>query len=219
MGTNLRAFLEKTNGKNFYVMDTETTGFTPDNADVIEISALKVYNDAGNFVLKGQYDSFINPHYPLPEKIVEFNKESGTGICDELLASQPDSDKVVDDLIKFFGKDYNELYVVGHNLDKFDTPFIEKLFETNGKDFVPEGSFDTLRFIQNIEGYRKGIHKLCNIHERTNKAFASGQQYHLSIDDCLATLDVMVYEKEEFEPNFVLEPVVKKPIFNFDFGR
>jgi len=216
MGINLKNFLEITNGKHFYVMDTETTGYKAYEADAIEVSALKVYNDNGNLTLVDKFDSFINPHYPLPPKIVEFNIESGTGICDELLSTQPDADVVAEKLVKFLGDDFNELYIVGHNSDKFDMPFIEKLLEAGGYELDVEGSFDTLLFIQSKEGIIKGAHKLGAIHERTDKAFASGQQYHLSIDDCLATLDVMMYELKRFHPEMIKEE--KKHGIQFDFG-
>ena len=190
---DLQRFLKVTNGKNFYVMDTETTGFKADNADAIEVSALKVYNDNGRFVIKGEYDSFINPHYPLPQAIVDFNQREGTGICDALLKDKPDADVVAEQLAEFFGEDMDNLFVVGHNIDKFDVPFIEKLMSAGGYDFMPI-TFDTLTYAKE---HFAGSHKLGAVFENTDKAFSKGNpKAHLSIGDCYMTLDVMNLEFE-----------------------
>ena len=198
---DLRSFLKETNGRCFYVMDTETTGFKADKFDAIEVSALKVLNNHGKFEIKGEFDSFINPHYPLPQAIVDFNQREGTGICDALLRSQPDADEVAERLNEFFGKDADDLYVVGHNIDKFDVPFIRKLLDAGCYDFYPE-TFDTLTYAKahysDINpATEKVSHALGIVFEHTDKIFSKAAleagtlKAHLSIGDCYMTLDVM----------------------------
>ena len=46
----LKRFMDVTDGNYFYVVDTETTRLEPEQCDVIEVSAIRVYNDGGIFI-------------------------------------------------------------------------------------------------------------------------------------------------------------------------
>ena len=98
----LKRFMDVTDGNYFYVVDTETTGLEPEQCDVIEVSAIRVYNDGGNFIPCKTFDMFINPGYSLPENIVEFNQKAGTGICDDFLKNKPDAATVAKCFADFF---------------------------------------------------------------------------------------------------------------------
>lgn len=179
--------------KSFYVVDTETTGFSPSTADAIEVSALKVEVKNGKFCVVDEYDNYINPQYPLPEAIVKFNEKNGTGICDEFLANKPLADEVAKELYDFLG---DNPVLVGHNLP-FDEGFINKLFTENlGVSLTPKESIDTLAVCRNKFS---GSHKLCDVHEMTDKTHSSeNPQYHNSLADCYATLDVLEYLKDRY---------------------
>lgn len=172
---------------HFFVVDTETTGFSTQNADIIEVSAIEVSRFCGKYFVENKFDMFINPCYPLPQAIVEFNERNNTGICDDFLKKQPKAYMVAQKLYEFLG---DSPVLVGHNLS-FDEKFINKLYVQNlGKCLEPKESIDTLAICR--EKF-SGSHKLCDVHKLTKKIHSSGKSYHNSLDDCLATLDVLEY--------------------------
>ena len=178
--------------KHFYVVDTETTGFSRYDADAIEVSALEVVQTNGKFQVVDTFDRYINPQYPLPPAIVEFNEKNGTGICDEFLADKPLAYEVARELHDFLG---DEPVLVGHNLP-FDEKFIEKLYTTIGEELTPEESIDTLAICRQK---MSGSHKLCDVHAKTKgRHSAEHPQFHNSLADCYATLDVLEHLKEKY---------------------
>ena len=182
--------------KHFFVVDTETTGFSRSNADAIEVSALEVEVRNGKFCVINEFDSYINPQYPLPQAIVEFNEKNDTGVCDEFLADKPLADEVAEQLHAFLG-DYPVL--VGHNLP-FDEKFIDKLYRENlGITLETADSIDTLAICRSK---MSGSHKLCDVFEQTKKTHSSSTpQFHNSLADCYATLDVLEHLKEKYYSN------------------
>ena len=195
--------------KEFFIFDTETTGLSPSNADLIEFSALKVKsynkrNDEGKmetvFEVLDEIDFYVNPGYKLPDNIVDFNKKNNTGIDDNLLREKglrPEAaaQKVVD----FLGKDP---VLVGHNSDAFDIGFVNKLLGNIGEQLTPKATADTLKIArQVIRNSKKGDLKLCNLFEKTDKTYSNNSpKFHTSIADCYATLDVLDYLIKEYAP-------------------
>lgn len=213
-------------GKMIVVMDTETTGLSAKDADVIEISAVKVrLAPAGSktpFVVLDTFDSYINPGYELPAVIVEFNRKNGTGICDEFLADKPNSATVAHELDSFFKKEpavTEDCILVGHNQETFDVPFIEKLMNAGGHSIPFQKTFDTYRYAKEIIPFAgKGTHTLGSLHEKTEGIFSSSASEgvaHTSIFDCLMTLDLVQHftsELEKARPIPTEPDVQKKPV-------
>lgn len=171
----------------FFVIDTETTGFNVEKNDAIEVSAVKVEKTNSGFKILEQFDSYIDPKYPLPDAIVKFNEENHTGINDELLSIAPDASKVAKELRAFMGDDP---IVVGHNV-KFDIKFINKLYSNIWRKFTPKDSIDTLAIAREKE---TGSHKLADMFQKSNKIYSeSVPNFHNSLADCYATLDVLDY--------------------------
>lgn len=178
--------------KHFFVVDTETTGFSRSNADAIEVSALEVVQRNGRFHVVDEFDRYINPQYPLPDAIVEFNERNGTGICDEFLADKPLAHEVAKELHDFLG---DNAILVGHNLP-FDEKFIDKLYQSIWKTLDTEESIDTLAICRQK---MSGSHKLCDVHAKTKgRHSAEHPQFHNSLADCYATLDVLEHLKEKY---------------------
>ena len=96
--------------QEYVVFDTETTGFTPYNDQMIEIGAVKIKNG----VVTDRFDELINPGRKLPEKIVEL-----TNITDEMLAPCDTEENATKRFLAFVG----DLPMVAHNA-KFDIGFI-----------------------------------------------------------------------------------------------
>lgn len=192
----LKRFMDVTDGNYFYVVDTETTGLEPELCDVIEVSAIRVYNDGGTFIPCKTFDMFINPGYPLPENIVEFNEKAGTGISDDFLKNKPDAATVAKLFADFLMLDKEKPVVVGHNIVAFDMPFLKKLMKVGcpDKEFEPV-PVDTLTISRAMYS---GSHSLGNLFKRTERIFTpDGAVSHRSLDDCRMTLDVLNMELKD----------------------
>jgi len=126
--------------KNFtrvIFFDLETTGFNIYHNSIIEIGAIDN--------LDKTFSNLIKSKKPLKPKIVEI-----TGITDELLRNADDSKLA---LLKF--RDYvesipcEEIYLLAHNCNGFDKPFLKMEFKKYNIKFNREIHFvDTLRMAQ-----------------------------------------------------------------------
>lgn len=96
---------------DFIVFDIETTGLNAELNEIIQLSAIKVIDDK----IVGTFDSYIRPHRPIPKKLVYL-----TGITNEAIADSPDVSEVMPKFVNFV----KGLPLVGHNIVKFDIPFI-----------------------------------------------------------------------------------------------
>lgn len=188
-------FFGKIKGKVFCIYDTETTGLSPKNADIIEFSALKVNGDTLEII--ETFDTFVNPGYELPQEIVEFNEKNNTGITPEKISSAPDKEFAAKKIREFLGE--NPI-VVGHNSIKFDTAFVNKLYqEVLEEEFSPDFQLDTLVLAkEKVEG----SHKLADLY----KTVCEDEElpFHTSLGDVYATLEVLkwllpMYDAEEEE--------------------
>ena len=183
----------------FYVLDTETTGLNPLYSDAIEVSVLKVRTESDRrFEILDELDCYINPHYPLPEEIVEFNRKNQTGITDEFLKNAPDAEEVTQKMLKFLEMDSRQEkspFLVGHNLIQFDYGFINKLYSAyTGKDLNCR-MFDTLLFARKYQScHGAESNSLSVLFQKTQKRHSNAcPKFHTSIADCYATLDVLEY--------------------------
>lgn len=126
--------------KNFtrvIFFDLETTGFNIYHNSIIEIGAIDN--------LDKTFSNLIKSNKPLRPKIVEI-----TGITDELLQNADESKLA---LVKF--RDYvesipcKEIYLLAHNCNGFDKPFLKMEFKKHNIKFNREIHFvDTLRMAQ-----------------------------------------------------------------------
>ncbi len=177
---------------DFYVVDTETTGFNPERNDVIEVAALQVMDTNDNkFLVKKKFQTYVNPQYPLPPEIVEFNRKNQTGITDEVLAKAPYAYQAANMFYDFIG-DYP--LIVGHNFAKFDAKFIDKLYSRAGLLFNCR-IIDTLNLSREL--IPNGSHKLGDLFEKTAKRHSGDTpKFHSALADCYATLDLLEYLSE-----------------------
>ena len=86
-----------------------------------------------------RFQSFVNPHRPLSQKIIDL-----TGITDEMLADAPDEAEVIPEFLKFCG----DLPLSAHNAD-FDVGFILAACRRLGIEYDPT-YVDTLILAQNL---------------------------------------------------------------------
>ncbi len=93
------------------MFDLETTGLSRDKDDIIEISAIKV---RGNEVVD-EFSTLINPGRPLSRAAMAVNH-----ITEEMVATAPTLDEVLPGFLDFIGDDV----LMGHNIERFDLPFV-----------------------------------------------------------------------------------------------
>lgn len=105
----------------FIVFDIETTGLSYTNDRITEIGALLVQGGE----VKETFSSFVNPHMPIPEKIVKL-----TGISDDMVADAPDETDVIKQFLDFA----DDRMLVAHNAN-FDVSFIRAAAERIGLPF------------------------------------------------------------------------------------
>ncbi|WP_208347153.1 DNA polymerase III subunit epsilon [Pseudaestuariivita rosea] len=94
------------------VLDTETTGFEPDQGDrIVEIGAVELFN---HMPTTRTYHQYINPERSMPQSAFEVH-----GLGDEFLKDKPVFADIVDDFLEFIG----DAKLVIHNAS-FDMKFI-----------------------------------------------------------------------------------------------
>jgi DNA polymerase-3 subunit epsilon len=100
----------------FAVVDLETTGWSPEQAAITEIGAVRVRAGGrrGEFERQGEFASLVNPGMPVPPGIADL-----TGITDWMLAAAPPLDSVLPGLLGFA----RGCVLVAHNAP-FDLGFL-----------------------------------------------------------------------------------------------
>nr|WP_297765611.1 3'-5' exonuclease [uncultured Butyrivibrio sp.] len=189
-------FKELVKGGKFVVFDTETTGLSSEKDRIIEFSAIEVsISEAGGFSITNELDVFINPDMQIPEEIVEI-----TGITNEIISEQGiDESEAFAKIKEFFGE--NPI-ICGYNIS-FDNRFMSELYKRNGDNFGYAFSLDVFKLAK--EKLPKP-HKLINVCEKFG--LDKKYQFHRSIEDVKATLDVFLkllpYYKEDTTQHLVV---------------
>ena len=119
----------------FCAFDIETTGLSARAERITEIGAVIMKNGE---VLQ-RFQTFVNPHKPIPHEIVEL-----TGITDKDVFDAPDEDAALKEFIKFAGG----RTLVAHNAE-FDISFMRAAAKRNGIHFAPS-YIDTLTLSQSL---------------------------------------------------------------------
>lgn len=160
------------NTHDFVVVDIETTGLNCKMDDIIEISALKIENDAvvGEFSRLVRTDKTISPFI--------FGL---TGICNSMLADADDISTVLCELFDFVG----DLPIVGHNIG-FDMRFISWNSVLLFGQKPTNRTLDSLLFSKEILPELKS-HKLSFLKEYFNINGLS----HRALDDCRTTYELV----------------------------
>jgi DNA polymerase-3 subunit epsilon len=155
--------------------DLETTGLDPKTDSIVEVAAIKLYPE--DSIEKKEW--LIKPRTPIPAEI-----EKLTGITNEMVAGQGFFSSVVEEIDQFFG--CGAFDIGGHNVVRFDGPFMVEEFRRAGKDFALEGRkvVDTQKIYHRFEGRHlaDAVRLYCGReHEDAHRAMADAQ----------ATVDVL----------------------------
>ncbi len=142
------------------VLDTETTGLSPDNGDrIVEIGCVELHN----LVPTGAtYHQYINPERPMPLEAFQVH-----GLSDEFLSDKPVFAEIVGDFLDFVG----DARLVIHNAS-FDMGFINAELKTLGFATIPMGqSVDTVRMArEKFPGAQASLDALCRRFNIDNSA-------------------------------------------------
>lgn len=148
------------------VVDTETTGFSFNHDELIQIAAARMVN--GEIV--GWYITFVNPGKEIPEEVAHL-----TNIHDEEVADAPDAETAVAGLVEFVGNSD----LVAHNAH-FDRTFITKY--AAGECLKENRWIDSLDLAR-IALPRFTSHRLLDL----VRAFGGPDSTHRADDDVAAT--------------------------------
>ncbi len=175
----VRAFVDAVQGGCFYCFDTETTGLSPVDNDIIEFSAIRYAVKDGFVKREDALDVFIDPGYPIPEEITAL-----TGITNDKIAScgvKPmEAAKRIRD---FWGE---RPFLIGYNSVSFDEGFVKSLYgKTIGESFTPALHLDVLKMAR--EKLPKP-HKLCAVADYFG--ISEDVAFHTSIADADVTFKV-----------------------------
>lgn len=117
--------------EDYVVFDLETTGVSPYNDEVIEISAVKARK--GKVV--EEFSQLVNPKRTIP-----FAASRVNNITDDMVSDAPFFDEVLRHFLEFVGEDA----LVGHNIQSFDMKFIYRDCERYFHQLITNDYVDTL---------------------------------------------------------------------------
>ena len=155
--------------RDYTVIDIESTGLNPLNAEIIEVSALRVRGG----VITDRLTSLVKPVRYITKEI-----QLLTGITQEMLDTAPVLAVVLRELRDFIGGDY----LLGYNLP-FDYDFLCIAGKSVGVDFLNMSGVDLLpvaRKLLNLSSY-----KLCSVSEALGVSGTGS--FHRAEADCIAT--------------------------------
>lgn len=120
----------------YVVVDVETTGWTPEDAAITEIGAVRVRQ--GTVI--AEFASLVNPGAPVPAAIAEL-----TGLNDQLLAPAPPVAAMLPGLLAFS----RGCVLAAHNAP-FDVAFLSAACEASGLEWPGYPIVDTLRLARQL---------------------------------------------------------------------
>jgi DNA polymerase III epsilon subunit-like protein len=148
-----------------FIFDLETTGLDIGNDKITEIALLNV--ETNRLLTK-----LVNPQRPLSEGAM---KVTGKSFMD--YEKEKPFSYVADEIIDFIGTD-SPVYIIGHNVDNFDKPFLEKELRLVKKKIPKPWKFiDTLKIAREIlpelESHsQESLRKFFNVSETNSHAAA-----------------------------------------------
>ena len=174
--------------ESYVVFDIETTGFTPERAEIIEIGAIRMVNGQPD----GMFQSYVKPYRYLPLQITAL-----TGITEEMLCDAPRIDTVIPRFLSFL--DEKPLPLVAHN-SSFDCRFLTAYCEALGEDFTPYCVVDSLKLAREFVPIK--CHKL----EVLKDYFGLRISSHNAVDDCRVTAYLVEWCRSEKEKREKAQP-------------
>ena len=152
----------------YVVMDLETTGLDPTTDGILEIGAVKVVDG----VVCDEFHTMVNTEARMRAAARKVN-----GITREMLKGAPRTAEAVTTFLEYA----EELPLVGHNVKRFDKPFLENAAMTHLGCVVENEWVDTIELAKSVFGYRMSLKKMCELLNVTN------EEAHRALSDVRAT--------------------------------
>ena len=154
---------------DYTVLDIETTGLSPKNNEIIELSALKIRNKE----VVREFSVLVNPDCHISSFISNL-----TGISDEMVKDAVCIEEALKEFIEFVGKDK----VIGHNI-MFDLNFIKEkaMFHLHRKTWF--ACLDTMKISRELFPSERH-HRLCDVAKRLSIVQEGA---HRGLVDCYST--------------------------------
>ncbi len=174
--------------KNIIVLDTETSGLSFKEDEIIELAMLRVQNSPAGYTIAEEFDELIrlSDGKELPQKIIEL-----TGITPFMLATQGrGKQEVCRELERFFSVE--KPLVVAYNA-QFDMCFLYFFLKKYGDPTVLR-NIKMLDAMAVYKDRRAFPHKLCNAIEEYN---VDAVNSHRAIDDTKAAFKLLLKMAEE----------------------
>ena len=149
------------------ILDIETTGFEPEESEIVEIYILKIQN---NKVIDEFYSLFK------PEKNIK--NSDIHGITDHKVKNAPRINEMSDEITNFLSGST----LVGHNLDNFDLKFLNYHLDNE----LQNNTLDTLTLSRSILKDKVENHKLNTLAEY----FEVTPPTHSAKDDVMTTFEI-----------------------------
>lgn len=167
-------------GMPIVVFDLETTGLNRLTDRILSFSAVRVRLGDGIWEEVDRIDLFINPGFPIPEKVTEINH-----ITDDRVADCPKEAEAAKIIREYLG---NRPMVGGYNSVNFDAGFMESMYQrVFGEGFKTLLHLDVMQMAK--EKLSLPSYKLAAVSAHLEAD--GGLEFHNSIDDVLATVRCM----------------------------
>lgn len=169
------------NKLTYTVVDTETTGYTPKYAKMVEIAAVKIYPDF-TIDYENTFSELINPEISIP-----YNAYKVHNISNDMVKDKPLIHEIMPSFLSFA----ENSVIVGHNIN-FDMRFIKHEAQNCNLPLPFNHVLDTLslskKAVPNLEAY-----KLDNLIEYFNiKLDIKDSDRHRALFDAVNTAIVMI---------------------------
>jgi DNA polymerase III subunit epsilon len=160
---------------DFVIVDVETTGWSPEEARITEIGAVRVR--AGHQL--GQFSSLVNPGSAIPERLVTL-----TGISDAMVAAAPSLDQVLPAFLAFARGGV----LTAHNAP-FDTGFLRAACQACDLPWPGFPVVDTVELARRVLSEDEVPN--CKLSILAAFFGARTAPQHRALADALATADVL----------------------------
>jgi DNA polymerase III subunit epsilon len=159
----------------FVVVDLETTGGSPNEADITEVGAVKV---RGGEVL-GEFQTLVRPSTTIPPFVAVL-----TGITDAMVATAPRLGSVLPAFLEFA----RGTTLVAHNAP-FDVGFLKAACDRTGHAWPRFEVLDTARLARRVLARDEA--RDCKLATLAQVFRAGTTPTHRALDDARATVDVL----------------------------
>lgn len=160
---------EEPNFPVYTVIDIETSGLKLQNAEIIDLGAVRVENG----VITDRFAQLVQPNNPISFDITDL-----TGITNDMLEGQPSIRDALAAFLSFIG----DTPLIGHNIQQFDLPILNRCCEQSQLPLIDNPCCDTLTLARSCLDLPN--HKLQTVAQALD---VHPTQAHRALADCETT--------------------------------